>query len=505
MRLSMRYLGIAMTLVCFVATLASAQEQRTPEAETAYQAGLEQLEQENWEAALTAFSQAVEIDDTDVEALIGIGDALRGLEDYGSAQQSYMGALLLDDQLARAHYGQGVCFREMGDINSAFASFNNAVDIDRNDPEIAADLGDLMVNNTEDAVGAMRLLDKAIALDPTNADAFRNRARAHAVMGESEEAIADLLKSSELDPTAYETFDTLARVHLNEEEFEEAISAFQQAIEAYEPEKNSDPILYANGYLELARTRLRLATQDDTTPARREKLYEAVIADTEKVLEEFPDQMPEAGFARYRQGQALRLQKRYGESIKALTEAIQLIPGGREGSYIANAYLKRGICWHYQGQDSLARPDFMDSASIQFEDPLPHLWLGYSYAQEGDYRKAIESYGDAVAKSPNFALAYMNRGLAYMQLGEFGKAVDNFNEAIRHEPTQPEHYFKRGVAHLKREEFQKALDSYDMAILYDKDVAKYHRGAALALRALGHESLAEQQEAHVRELEAAGH
>ena len=456
----MRHLGILITFLGVVAsaTVGQAQIVRSPEAESAYQAGLEQLEQENWEEAASAFSQAIQSDGTDTEALVGLGDALRELEDYSSAQQAYMDAIVFNDALPRAHYGQGVCFREMNDLGSAFTSFNNAIELDRNDPEINASLGEMIISyNQEDLVNGMRYLDRAIELDPENADAFRNRARGHAMMAETEEAIADLVKSAELDPTAYETYATLAQVHLNEEEYEKAIAAYNQAIGVYKPEESSDPSFFVQGYLEISRTRLTYATQEDTDPLVREELYTQVLADTDKVLEEYPDQMPEAGYALHRRGQALRLQKKYGEAIKAFTEALQLIPGGQDGPYTADAYLKRGICWHYQGQDSLARPDFEQSAAIRFEDPLPHLWLGFSYAQEGDYRLAIDSYGDAVAKSPNFALAYVNRGLAYMQLGEFRKAVDNFNEAIRNEPTEPENYYKRGIAHLKLEEYQKAL------------------------------------------------
>ena len=503
MRLTLKTLCFLATLACFAVSSVQAQWQRSPEAEEAYQAGVEALEQENWEAALNAFSSAIDMDDIDAEAMIGRGDALRELEDYSNAQQSYTSALTINDKLARAHYGLGVCAREIGDDSSAFASFYNAVDIDRNDPEIAAALGDLLVNipGSEDLASGKRFLDKAIELDPTNAEALRNRARAHAMLDEPEKALEDLAKSAEIDPSAYETFDTIARVHINEKNYPEAIKGFDQAIEVYTPEKDNDPPFYTTGYLDRARTKLTYAAEKDTPDEIRERLYADILSDTQKVLEEYPDRMPEAGYALHRQGQALRLQERYGEAIKAYTEAIQLIPGGRNGPYAADAYLKRGICWHYQGQDSLARPDFEMSASIQFEDPLPHLWIGYSYAQEGNYREAIKHYGDAIAKSPDFAMAFVNRGLSYMQLEEFKKAVDNFNEAIRNEPTESKHYYKRGVAHLKLEEYQKALDSFDHAIRYDSENVKFHRGAVAALRALGRDNLASQHEQKIRELE----
>ena len=245
-----------------------------------------------------------------------------------------------------------------------------------------------------------------------------------------------------------------------------------------------------------------MALDEETTQERREELYQAMLADTDRVLAEFPDRFPESGMALYQRGLAARLQGHLSEAIKAFTDAIQLVPAGNEAGYLADAFLKRGICWHYQGQESLARGDFEQAASINFEDPLPHLWIGLSHAQEGDYREAIESYGEAIAKAPTFPAPYVNRGLAYLQLEGYQKAIDNFNEAIRSEPTEPEHFFKRGVAHMKLEEYQKAFDSFHHATLNDEKMAKAFRGAARALDALGRTSLAEQYESRAKALEA---
>jgi tetratricopeptide (TPR) repeat protein len=110
--------------------------------------------------------------------------------------------------------------------------------------------------------------------------------------------------------------------------------------------------------------------------------------------------------------------------------AIQTVPTGEVPNYLADAYLKRGICWHYQGQDTLARGDFEQAASINYDDPLAYFWLGITYAQEGDFREAIRHYSDAIAKNPKFTLALVNRGLAYLQLKLPEKAVENFQKAV---------------------------------------------------------------------------
>jgi len=473
-----------------------------PQAKTAYDAGAEQMGQGNWNDAITEFSKAISFNDSYPEAYLGRAEALLELEDYRSALKSFSQALNFlqggrpTPMTARAYNGRGVCFRELDKTDLAANDFFNAIEIDRNNPEIAANYGDILVNFGGDPTSALDYLDTAIELDPENAEAYRNRGLAHAQIKEYDESIEDLTKSIELDPAEYLTYTTLAQIHIIEEEFDQAIEAFSQAIERYEPEKSSDFDIFVEGYLRKGEAQLRLAFQEETTSEQRETLYNDLIASTDIVLTE----LPETGMALHQRGQAMRLQGRFNQAIKAYTDAIQL--AGGEANYLAEAYLKRGICWHYQGQDSLARGDFEQSAGIQFEDPLPHFWIGLSHAQEEDFREAIESYGEAIAKAPTFPASYVNRGLAYMQLGGYQKAVDNFNEAIRNEPSEPEHFFKRGVAHMRMEEYQKAFDSFHLATLNDEKMAKAFRGAANALKALDQTSLAQQYSERARAIDA---
>jgi tetratricopeptide (TPR) repeat protein len=186
-----------------------------------------------------------------------------------------------------------------------------------------------------------------------------------------------------------------------------------------------------------------------------------------------------------------------------LTDAIQAVPGGAEAVYLSDAYIKRGICWLNQGEPDLARRDFEQAASLNYEDSLPYLWIGFTYAQKEDYRKAIESYGESIAKDPAQAAAYVNRGLAYLQEGDHQKAVDNFNEAIRNEPTESEHFYKRGVAYMWLQDYEKAFTSFELATLFNAQNAKAFRAGAMALRRLDRTSLAEQYENKADELEAA--
>jgi len=477
-------------------------DQRDPAVVEAYEEGLRHMEAERWDEAFTAFSTAVSADDLFAEAHVGRGDALRQLEDYAGARTSYGRALQMNPDLARAYLGRGISNLELGQIDIAYTDLNTAIELDRRDPEIAAKYGNLLVNIVQDPVGGIRALDRAIELDPTNAEAYRDRGWGHTMMRQFDDAQADLQRAIELEPENFEFHSTLANVLLFQEKFKEALVPLSSAIQFYEPERSSDPSKYLSGYLMLAEAHLRLAQEEDATEEEQEEHYQKALSNTEAILDDYPDTFPQSGQAMHRKGLALRMQGRYGEAIKAFTDAIQLIPPGESAAYVADALRKRGICWHLQGEDRLARGDFELAAAVNYEDPLPHLWIGFTHAQEEDYRAAIESYGRAIARQPDFSRAYINRGLAYIKLNEYQRAVDNFNDAIRHEPSEARHFYKRGIAYMEMEEFERAHNSFEHAMLNDDTYAAAFRKAAQTARELGRDNVAAELESRARELEA---
>ena len=227
-----------------------------------------------------------------------------------------------------------------------------------------------------------------------------------------------------------------------------------------------------------------------------------MIADAEAILDEMPDTYPTSGQALYRKGVAERMQGKYGEAITSFTDAILLLPAGESGGYAADAYLKRGMCWHKQDENRLARGDFEQAAAIDYTDPRPHMWIGFTYADEGDFRSAIDAFGEAMAKNPNASLPYINRGLSYVQLGEFQRAAENFNEAMRVEPDNPDNHVKRGRVYLMLKEYRRAFNAFDLALQRDAENIAALEGTAAALRGLGRSSAAETYEQRAADLKA---
>ena len=481
-------------------------QNRLPEATSAYDEGVKALEAEDYDAAIAAFAKATEVDNTFAEAFLGRAEALREQEDYSAALTAYNQARDINPKLAAVYNGRGVCYRELGQVDLALNDFNNAMELDRTNPETAANLGDILVNHTQDPANALRVLDKAVELNPEDAKVFRNRSLAHAQLRQFDEAEKDLAKSVELKADDFETYAMQAQVYLFQDKTEkmpQVIEALTNAIENYpnrEEQESTDPKSYAQGYLLRSDAYFKMANDKKSSQEKRDEFYNLSIADTDSVLEESPDAYPLSGQALFRKGKALRMQGKYGDAIKAFTDAILQMPAGESGGYAAEAYLMRGICWHMQDENRLARGDFQQAASIDYTDPRPQMWIGFTFAEDGDYRSAIDSFGEAISKNPNFSLPYINRGLSYVQLGEYQRAAENFNEAIRVDPNNAENFLKRGRVYMLLKEYEKAYNSFHLATKNDEDNPAGFEAAAEALRKLGRGSAAETYEKRANEL-----
>ena len=466
-----------------------------PEAQAAYDQGMQLMQEGKYPEALSQFNTAIRIEGSFPEAYIAKGDALKMMEDYSGAGVAYSRALEMDVNSAAAYNGRGECYMEMTppDYNMAVNDFANALNLDRGNAKALSNLGHVLVAAGQDPGNSVMRLDEALAINPNDARAWRDRGMAHAQLQEFDKALEDLKKAVEVDSKDHENFATLAAVQNIQENYAEAVEAYTHAIENYHPKKSSDPATYTSAYLYRADARLSLAEHEPDAAVRTAAL-EAVLADADAVLGVYKDHFPDTGRALFRRGRAERMLERYSNAVDSLTRAIQAIPSGQVAEYASDAYLFRGICWYYIGSLDLARGDFEQASSTGtgFGDARVFLWIGYTYHKQGDFRRAIDSYSEAIAKAPGFALAHVNKGRAYMDLGEYSRAIESFNNAIRSEPESGDNYYNVGLAYIQLDDFQRAVDFLNLALKQENPQPKMYRAMAVALRGLGRDELANQ-------------
>lgn len=129
-----------------------------------------------------------------------------------------------------------------------------------------------------------------------------------------------------------------------------------------------------------------------------------------------------------------------------------------------------------------------------------HYNLGHILHQQGDLVGAVESYRQAVALQPNYAVAHLNLGVVLDEQGQLTDAIYHYQQAIRLQPNYIKAYNNLGCALVKLARWQEAIQVYqqatdlnpDWAVLQDNlaqvlhyqgDVAgaieAYHRALAL--------------------------
>ncbi len=95
-------------------------------------------------------------------------------------------------------------------------------------------------------------------------------------------------------------------------------------------------------------------------------------------------------------------------------------------------------CLDEPGINRVLRGIYVDCKAADYDNS------GWSYAQHGQYQKAIVDLTKAISFKSDFDKAYKNRGWSYAQLGEYTKALDDLNKAIAINPKYAKAYYGRG-------------------------------------------------------------
>jgi tetratricopeptide (TPR) repeat protein len=89
---------------------------------------------------------------------------------------------------------------------------------------------------------------------------------------------------------------------------------------------------------------------------------------------------------------------------------------------------------------------------------------GNTYYKLRDYWQAIKDYDKAIEMNPNDASFYFGRGNALDELGKYDKAINEYNNAIKLNPQDDMFYNNRGSVFVKLEQFEEALKDYEKAL-----------------------------------------
>lgn len=252
--------------------------------------------------------------------------------------------------------------------------------------------------------------DKAILVEPYDADYYGSRAFAQSWINKDAEAIRDYGKAIELDPNNYKNYNSRGFVYCIAKEYANAIRDYNKAIELKSDESDN---FRGRGYV-----------------FKTMKEYGKAIADYSNAIEINSD-----NYRNYEErGKVYFIVKKYQEAVRDYHMAIQIAP---------NAPLIEGMYYN----------------------------LGEAYLELRDYRNALDSYNTAIAKSSSVVADYYNgRGKAYLNLKEYQKAIDDFSQAIENLSDNSRTYEQKAAYYANRAEVYQKLGMHDEAVK-DKEKA----------------------------------
>ncbi len=154
------------------------------------------------------------------------------------------------------------------------------------------------------------------------------------------------------------------------------------------------------------------------------------------------------------------------------------------------ALLFRGSSSQYLGDVLLASDDFADAVERDADNPHVYSVIGSTYAQTGEYDRALQYLDQALRRDPGHARAHYFIGYVLLQRNQLDAAIASLTRAIELDSTQPDPYYDRALAYGRQQNYPAALSDLDRALALEP-------GFRLAVVARGriHELMGDEQAA----------
>lgn len=163
----------------------------------------------------------------------------------------------------------------------------------------------------------------------------------------------------------------------------------------------------------------------------------------------------------------------------------------------ASALYGLGNLLDTMGKSAEAQACFRDALRIRPEFPEALNSLGLCLVNQGRLEEAARAYRQAVALSPDFAEGFVNLGLVLLKLGQTPEAMAQYERALRIKPGSVAAHLNLGKALAGLDRLEEARQHYAAAVdlAPDDATAQYNLANLLARQAQGEAAISHYQTA----------
>lgn len=305
--------------------------------------------------------------------------------------------------LVQAKLNEAIALHQQGRFEQAIALYSDVLKIEPRHFDAIHLLG-VIADQMKNHQLAADLIDQAIAINSSNADAYFNRGNALKELNRLDAAVSSYDKAIRLNPRYASACNNRGIVL-------QKLNQFSAAVESYDKAVRIKPD-YAEAYFNRG-----VALQEL-------KRFDEALASYRRVTALKSDYVT----AHYNSGVALHALKRFDEALASYDRAISLNPN------YAEAYSNRGATLQELTRFDDALASYDRAIALKPDHSGAYFNRANSLVDIGRPESALADYGKAIEIEPDFAEARLNLGHAFYNLDDLDRALAAYQNVLNVDP-----------------------------------------------------------------------
>lgn len=396
-----------------------------------------------YSSAREAFELALTLQGKNLTALVGLGDALVGIESLAQALEIYDSALKVDSSDSSVWQRYADIVEKIGDAKQKEKTYSSWAKNVKSDSRPRFKLLEIY-QAQKDNSKTIDIAKELVGLGEYSCELFLTLGKAYLATGKDDKALDAFNRAVGEDPGNLEPHLELGRLYLSKGLYQEATAEFNDVL-SIDPTSIEAHYRMGVAYVRLGEFYEAIYELEKVCSPAVE--YKAI----EELGDEYPRALEELGTLYFHEGRAK-------DAVDILLKVRDLDGSTTQSELILGQALKA------MDRDSEAIEAFRNSIALDRKNGSAHLGLGELYLDREEHSKAVNSLEQAAdILKDNFQVHHL-LAMAYLGNGEISSAEKHFLKALGLDASRMEPYVELGKIYTFQEKYPKAIQQFNGAL-----------------------------------------